>query len=139
MQWSWRKWYTRIYPMCLFLWCLFSHYQPYGGVCLRCCRDLSVWVLFLPLSCQQFAWWSWFWILIGRVLLLQVWELASSCDNFLGWVGDCSSSLESEGCLSDLGLGDVCLGVFFFGYSAYIRHLCYVFFFTDFYSYSAET
>jgi hypothetical protein len=48
-------------------------------------------------------------------------NIASSFDNFLGWVGDCSGSLESVGCLSDLGLGDeswligVCLGVFSLG------------------------
>jgi hypothetical protein len=58
---------------------------------------------------------------MGRALLLRVRELASSCGNFLGWVGDCSGSLESVGCLSDLGLGDesllggVCLGVFSLG------------------------
>jgi hypothetical protein len=53
--------------------------------------------------------------------LLRVRELASSCGNFLGWVGDFSGSLESVGCLSDVGLGDeswlgdVCLGVFALG------------------------
>jgi hypothetical protein len=43
---------------------------------------------------------------MGRTFLLRVRGLASSSANFLGWVGDCSGSLESEGCLSDLGLGD---------------------------------
>jgi hypothetical protein len=43
---------------------------------------------------------------MGRALLLRVRELASSRGNFLGWIGDCSGSLESVGCLSDLGLGD---------------------------------
>jgi hypothetical protein len=93
---------------------------------------LSVWVRVLPLFGQRFAWWSWFWILMGRALLLRVRELASSCGNFLGRIGDCSGSLESVGRLSDLGLrdeswlGGVCLGFFFLGCSAYIRHLCYV-------------
>jgi hypothetical protein len=32
--------------------------------------------------------------------------LASNCGNFLGWVGDCSGSLEFRGCLFDMGLGD---------------------------------
>ncbi|KAK2433898.1 hypothetical protein QL285_019106 [Trifolium repens] len=36
-------------------------------------------------------------ILMGRALLIRVRELASSSGNFLGWVGDCSGSLESVG------------------------------------------
>jgi hypothetical protein len=82
---------------------------------------------------------------MGRALLIRVRELASSCDNFLGWVGDCSSSLESKRCLSDLGLGDdsclgdVCLGVFSLGvphiYGAYVLY----FFFTGLCSSCAET
>jgi hypothetical protein len=44
---------------------------------------------------------------MGRAPLLRVRELASSCGDFLGCVGDCSGSRESEGCFSDLGLGDV--------------------------------
>jgi hypothetical protein len=43
---------------------------------------------------------------IDEVFLLRVWELVSSCENFVGWVGDCSGCLKSAGCLSDLELGD---------------------------------
>jgi hypothetical protein len=58
---------------------------------------------------------------MGRALLIRVRELASSCGNFLGWIGDYFGSLESVGCLSDLVLGDksclgdVCLRVFSLG------------------------
>jgi hypothetical protein len=73
---------------------------------------------------------------MGRALLLRVRELASSCGNFLGWVGDCFSSLESVGCLSDLGLGDesllggVCLEVFSLGvphiYGTYVMYFFFI-------------
>jgi hypothetical protein len=113
--------------------------------CLCRCRDLSAWFFGLLLFGQRFAWRSWFWILMGRTLLIRVRELASSCGNFLGWVGDCSSSLKYVGCLSDLGLGDeswlggVCSGVFSLGdphiYGTYVM----LFFFTGLCSSCTET
>ena len=64
---------------------------------------------------------------MGRTLLLRVRKLASSSGNFLAWIGDCSGGLESKGCLSDLGLGGVCVVVFSLGvphiYGAFVCSL----------------
>jgi hypothetical protein len=64
----------------LFLWRLIVFISPLPTSlwCLFHCQDL-----FLPLSGQLFAGWSWFWILMGRALLIRVRELASCSGNIL--------------------------------------------------------